>query len=315
MDSGSERERRKLIRDTYLSFYKNDDKHRHRICSLNDLLQGIVAFEDCQVAYAFFVGANPSGPSELLFPNDSFPILATRNGTLVSQDEDDIVYLNIRENMEDGKSPTWLKYASMVVVEKDIPFDYIAKFDSDTLVFMPAFLEFASVHMSDSSGLKLAGLPFLDYFCELAAPNHDHSCPLPLTGGLFMSGEGYMMSPGLARLLTSKECIRSPFIRHEDVLVSNWAFHCAANLSDSTVRVIPVRQEQVLKTKDLVSTWYRQPKLPHHFHQTIWGHANSDNGGYFKDLKQYRDAWQEFVKYWNESHSDITMVSSTVARW
>ena len=109
MESDSERERREVIRETYLSFYKDEDRHLHRICSLNDLLQGTVAFEDCQVAYAFFVGANPSGPSELLFPNESYPILAAPNRTLMEQDEHDIVYLNIRENMEDGKSPTWLK--------------------------------------------------------------------------------------------------------------------------------------------------------------------------------------------------------------
>jgi hypothetical protein len=83
-------------------FYNGSDEP-NRICSLSDIQNHRATFEDCQIAYAFFLGGNPDGPTELLKPNSSFPI------TIVNPpaDEDDVVYLNIKENMEDGKSQTW----------------------------------------------------------------------------------------------------------------------------------------------------------------------------------------------------------------
>ena len=337
-DNDDGRYRRAILRETYLSFYKTDAKHPHRICSLNDVLLKTVTLEEdhCQVAYAFFIGGNPSGPSELLFPNTSYPIRTTAipKTSTIRNDEHDVVYLNIRENQEDGKMPTWFKYASMVVEEQKYPFDYIAKVDSDTLVFIPAFLEFAQVHMmmtmmtaglnsrddpKEKKKLVHVGLPMFNYFCNPKSRHHDHSCPLPLTGGLYMSGEVSIMSSELARVMTSKDCIRSPFIRHEDILLSNWAFHCAANITNSTVHVIPVRQEQILKGKDTVASWQRttqQPKLPHRFYYTLWAHSTTHYGGYYKDFRNVRESWMDFVNYWNGSNSTITtrtVVSSTLS--
>ena len=142
INSEQERTRRKLIRETYLSFYDLEEQgHSNFICSLNDIFQKRVSLgHQCRIAYTFFMGANANGPTELLFPNKSFPILVSNPNmsSTIQEEEDDIVYLNIRENQFDGKMPTWFKYASMVVEEMNVPFDYIAKIDSDTLVFTPA---------------------------------------------------------------------------------------------------------------------------------------------------------------------------------
>ena len=55
--------------------------------------------------------------------------------------ETDLVLLNIQENMEDGKSQSFFKYATSVVIdEHHLDFDYIAKVDSDTIVYPEPFL-------------------------------------------------------------------------------------------------------------------------------------------------------------------------------
>ena len=307
VDTYDEMVRRQMLRQTYLSFYKHEGKTPNRICSLNDILQERVFLDACQIAYTFFIGANPRGPFELLFPDESFPITTNPPNRSRIRYEDDIVYLNIRENQEDGKMPTWFKYASMVVEEQKLPFDYIAKVDSDTLVFMPAFLEFVDVHMSDTTKLVHAGLPFFDYFCNPETRFHDHSCPLPLTGNLFMSGEVSIMSSALARMMTSRECNRSAFLRHEDVLLSNWAFDCAASTANSSVHVVPIRREQVLRGKGAVANWL--PKLPHRFSYVLWAHSTEQSGGYYKSEKNYRQTWADFVKYWNATNPTRTVVS------
>jgi hypothetical protein len=124
----AEVERRQAVREMYLSVYQETDEP-HCICSLSGIQNKKVALDDCQLADAFFLGANPIGLTELVHPNGSFPMTTERPA---NREEDD-VYLNIRENIKDKKSQTWFKYASMAVDE--LPLDYIAKVDSDTLLF------------------------------------------------------------------------------------------------------------------------------------------------------------------------------------
>ena len=312
VDNDNERIRRETIRETYLSFYKDSKEFPDRVCSLNDILRNKVPFEDCQVAYAFFIGANPDGPTELLFPNKSYPMLANPPQSSKIRSEDDIVYLNIRENQEDGKMPTWFKFASMITEEKKYPFDYIAKIDSDTLIFMPAFLEFSETHMIDTTRLVHAGYPMFDYFCNPQARNHSHPCPIPLTGELYMSGEASIMSSELARIMTSRECNRSGlFIRHEDVLLSNWAFHCVASTrNNSTVHIVPIRREQILRDQ---SKGLRSKILPHRFSYTLLAHA-SGSKSYYKDTRNFRQTWTDFLEYWTNKNSTRTVVSLKITR-
>ena len=200
--------RRQMIRETYLSFYKTFNKSSDRICKLTHILNGNTSLQDCQIAYAFFMGANKAGPPELLSPNATFPMTRDRPKLdpaklyTIGKGEDDIIYLNIRENQFDGKMPTWFKYGSMVVEEMNVPFDYIAKVDSDTLLFIPTLLEFADVHLRDTSKLIHVGLPFFSNFCNKKKFD-DHPCPMPLAGDLYMSGEFSAMSSQLASIITS----------------------------------------------------------------------------------------------------------------
>ena len=319
VDDDKERRRRQVIRETYLSFYKNDTQNPRRICSLNDLLREKISFEDCQVAYAFFMGANPRGPTQLLFPNKTFPILTNLpNTSNVRQEEDDIVYLNIVENQFEGKMPTWFKYASMIADDARFPFDYIAKVDSDTLVFIPTFLQFAAVHLSDTARLVHAGFPFFGDNCIKNDTQHDHPCPVPLTGEVYMSGELSVMSSNLAKIMTSKECNRSGlYIRHEDILLSNWAFHCAATTTDSKVHVVPFRQHQILRNRNNVDGW--QHKFPHRYSYTLLAHATDWTRGYYKNITLFRQAWDDFLGYWHNASVAKTTVryylNSSFASW
>jgi hypothetical protein len=244
-----EKQRRMAIRETYLSYYKDKDRSTpDRICSLHHLLIRRVRPEDCQIAYAFFVGGNPKGPTELVNPNASFPMLVDRRVqqrlTLSPKDvsshvhnvepdddheeeEDDIVHLNIQENMEDGKMVTWFRYAAMVVAEMDqqhgvgVGFDYIAKVDSDTMVLIPTFLETLvqpQLKPFPDNIRMFGGLPSFNHTCDATLLNHTHPCPLPLVGDRYMSGELYFMTPDLASFIGSKQVNRQKLtIRHEDV--------------------------------------------------------------------------------------------------
>jgi hypothetical protein len=78
---------------------------------------------------------NPNGPTELELVafNDSYPL--TVNNT--KKKGKDVVNLNIREHMEEGKSQTWFKYVTTVLDHHY--FDYIGKTDTDTLVYPSSF--------------------------------------------------------------------------------------------------------------------------------------------------------------------------------
>ena len=77
----------------------------------------------CQLVYTFVVGGNPNGPKELIDFNASYPLTVE---TPLFPDEQDVTYLNIEENMKEGKSQTWLKYA-MGIIENHYYFDDIGK--------------------------------------------------------------------------------------------------------------------------------------------------------------------------------------------
>ncbi|KAL7565623.1 hypothetical protein ACA910_018984 [Epithemia clementina (nom. ined.)] len=147
------------------------------ICSFNDLLQGRLEHpEHCRMAYAFVVGANPKGPTLLLEYNDSYPLTVAspssrnnhtrhdsnrkhnsiQNSNQRHDDDDDdetesdVVYLNIRENLNYGKTPTWFRYASVALQQQQQQngewqfdeWDYIYKADTDTIVFPQEFFQF-----------------------------------------------------------------------------------------------------------------------------------------------------------------------------
>jgi hypothetical protein len=282
-------ERRKVVRETYLSYYKESDEP-NRICSLADIQSHKIPLEDCQIAYTFFLGGNPNGPTELVKPNASFPMVMVD----APKDEDDVVYLNIKENMEDGKSQTWLKYASMVV--QDFPFDYVAKADSDTLLFTPAFLQYAeeALPARPNNTRTYGGYPHYKTSCDPNV-NDTHSCPLPLVGDVYMAGALYWMSADLATFVTSNAVDRTSLtIRHEDVDIGNFVFS-----HPEKVKTVRVKPSSILIHRVVDSNWEQRDEA-YTFRGMYWGHSENGfwPGPFFKNLHHYRKMWSHFQAYW-----------------
>lgn len=62
----------------------------------------------------------------------------------------DLVFLNVKENLEEGKITTWFKYAVTAIrtnthLNKNI--DYVVKADSDTLLYTDEFFEAAKMYL------------------------------------------------------------------------------------------------------------------------------------------------------------------------
>jgi hypothetical protein len=268
--------RRETIRSTYLTAFQSSI-NPHRICPLHNFTAG------CQVAYIFFTGANPNGPTELLDPNSSFPITISP-----PKGEGDVVYLNIKENQMDGKMTTFFRYAS-----EFRQFDYIAKVDDDTLLFPQNLLDYLYDELPSKPYRVHGGLAMNASSCD---PNiqEDHACPLPLVGDVYMSGEFTFMSRDLAAYISNTTLLpearrRSITLKsHEDISLSNYVFSV-----DEPVEVIDISKNRILRSERFFATWTwaTQP-----FRHTVWAHSTRSSGGYYKSLENFRHTWKSFVR-------------------
>jgi len=132
MKSDKAKRRRQLLRSSILS---SDD----RICTLDEFQRQAIGNPKqrlCQIPYTFVIGAGDDDrPTD---HNDEDPV--TLDSDQDGESEDDCTYLNIRENMEHGKSPTFLKYVSSIAKTNGL--DFVAKTDDDTVMAIPLLLEF-----------------------------------------------------------------------------------------------------------------------------------------------------------------------------
>jgi hypothetical protein len=300
-------QRRQAVRDTYLSFYRDlySQDQPNRICSLEQVKHNRALLRECQLIYLFFVGGNPDGPSELVAPNASFPM--TVKGSL---NEDDLVYLNIRENLEDGKSQTFFKYAS--ILSKEIPFDYIGKIDSDTLLFVPEFLNFAALNLPQRPDNRLVygGNTHLKTACDKDEIDSTHPCPFKLVGDHYFGGAFYWMSPDLAEFITSDAVPRDKLsIRHEDADIGNFVFSYPLVHKSSSIHSVKVSGPQLLIHPRRNGNWMVQERQTA-FRHKLWAHSlnstkENQPGPYFKNLRHYRKFWRQYQAYWLSNKSRI----------
>jgi hypothetical protein len=230
-DGHFEVRRRRTIRNTYLSLYKNDTDNPYRICSLNDLREGKLPDPDkCQLAYAFFMGANPNGTTELVdnYYNISYPL--TVDPLTIPNAEPDTVYLNIRENQMEGKMQTWFHFGAKMAFQHD--FDYVVKADSDTLLYPPRWFQFSDLHFPPAPGNEriYAGLP-VNPQSWLGEWGMDHDyCPQRQREGkkcnVYIAGQMELLSRDLAAYISSNSLSRHELKvpGHEDMSIGEFVW-------------------------------------------------------------------------------------------
>ena len=267
-----DRKLREAIRASYLSYYKDDKENSNRICSLSDLQSGRILRQDCQFAYTFVIGAFQKwGPMDLTASgtNHTAPLTVDRSPGFPV--EKDATYLNIRENMNDGKMQTWFKYAATFGNE----FDYIVKVDGDTILFPPRFAAFAqqSLNAYPYNRLVYGGIPNDMTACGIRRPMCQR-----LEGTIYMGGQLYFMSPDLAHLITSPGFNRrGSKVRAEGVTIGNLVFR-----SPHPVKYVII--------------------TPSHL---LWEH-----GRHIKDHTKYRRRWirlKDNCHAWNDTATEESM--------
>lgn len=219
-----EKERREKLRN-YI--FRNPARADPRLCSLNEFLskQGggnnnnnnIPGLFECQVAYTFVVGANtnPQGP---YVHTDSSQMHILVGDQYIQDKEPDVVYLNIKENMNRGKTPTWFKYASGLAMNAGAIFDYVAKLDSDTLLSVPNLIHMLNHDLPSQPKNVYGGI-----VCDETACGDPKLCHEVLQGKVYMTGQFYFLSVDLAAYISSDKLNRDSISAYsEDVNVGMW---------------------------------------------------------------------------------------------
>ena len=179
----------------------------------------------CQILYTFVVGANLSGPTLVLNDSRSQMVLEPQ------AEEPDVTWLNIKENMQDGKTQTWFSFAASL--SGDYGIDYIAKMDMDTFLDVHSLLRFVDANLPPrprapmpDTRKRYGGL--LQEF--LTCGRHAH-CEL-LRGRIYMSGQFYFVSGDLAEYISSNVFDSAKLrIGFEDMDFGLWIFSYPAAIN------------------------------------------------------------------------------------
>jgi hypothetical protein len=93
--STKEAERRRVLRETYLGFFRNSSSPQ-RICSLSELACQESLRTSCQIVYPFFLGTNPEASPEILNAFQDVRSMMVQQ-PIIEDVESDVVYLHIRK--------------------------------------------------------------------------------------------------------------------------------------------------------------------------------------------------------------------------
>ncbi len=293
-----------MIRQTYLNFYNDmadmrNERLTHKVvCSLNSL------HKDCQIAYTFVAAANhPSAPLELMHPNVSHPI--TVPGPRENTDEDDVLYLNVREHMNRGKISTWFKYAS-TFSHPDWSFDYVAKVDDDTLLFMGNWMDVLERDLPKPRLINPNGLVYGGTINQVTVAWKYRNCSYakewedcPIIGPLWMIGPFYFLSRELADYITSDTIDRKALTYVEDVSTASFVWTHPEN-----VTLVELPRNLSLISYDFGSNG-KPRKVTYKYQGLIYGHSEdacwARTGPYCKSLWNVRKIWREYL-LWNWSN-------------
>jgi Galactosyltransferase len=240
--------------------FKNDYSYRKRhrelfklwndprVCSLPDYkVMPVDQQYVCEIVYTFVIGASPEAAPELV--DDSRPSEATRPITGVCPDlnEPDMTLLNIKENMNEGKSQTWMKYGSEIATRYDL--DYVVKCDADSILHLHEFFQFAYTHLPPApynKNIYVGALRDKAYWPRHKTENERIRFESYFGNNfegvhLYVAGQIYMMSTDLARFI-GKEAYTNKCSYcegHEDHDISAMAFH-----SPDPIKLVVVGRNQ-----------------------------------------------------------------------
>lgn len=214
-----DKERRDLIRSTMLG-PDLPEATRSKMCSLQEYL----AFEEetrckCQIIYTFVIGGNSS--AKMAYPANTTQLVVHNQ---FSEAEPDLTLLNIRENMNAGKTPSWFHYASTLS-----GIDYVGKSDSDALMSIPRLLEFVNQDLPPSRpDPRVYGGLLRDFFgCG------QHEWCETIKDKAYMSGQFYFVSHDIANHISMNR-LNTTFKdgRHEDLDfgIRVWGYQHAVKL-------------------------------------------------------------------------------------
>jgi hypothetical protein len=227
--------------------------HPH-VCSLGQYLREEPV--DCQLIYTFVVGGNPDASNTELVDNARPMVLSLdhKDNPHDYQGKDirepDVTLLNIRENMNEGKSQTWFAYAAQLA--KDYPIDYIVKQDTDTILYLDRYFDFVDTMLPPAPYNRniMAGSVVDKFWWGEDKVNRQAPAErwaIRKYGGLlhlYVEGQWYLMSPDLARTV-QQQAVLGPeetqkyIAGHEDHDVSAMAFH-----SERPINLIIVSMQQ-----------------------------------------------------------------------
>jgi hypothetical protein len=167
---------------------------RQRICCLNDFLKSNHVTHTCHVIYTFVIGGN----------NSAYTILDPRQSLLINDSptnvtEDDLTILNIHENMNHGKSPSWFYYASTLPASK---IDYVSKMDADTFLSIPSLLDYIDNQLPNGDKLSqsyIYGGVKMDFQSCGGRLGRKRRC-IPIKGKIYMAGQFYFISQPIVEM-------------------------------------------------------------------------------------------------------------------
>jgi Galactosyltransferase len=210
-NSKNDESRRQLIRKTYLTNFQTLQKvglssdAKTMVCSLADFMESGSKNDDCSIIYTFVMGAmdssNTTAPTDLTEREDQEHIsyvVDRPSSSLDTSEHRDILYLNVRENMNEGKTMTWFRYASSILPVEELGIDLIAKIDQDTVIFPRLLLQDLNQQIPVRPARRLYG---------------GHRLEGKSSGTRYMQGGAYFLSTDIAKQITSSACPRSNIIQ------------------------------------------------------------------------------------------------------
>jgi len=217
------KKRRQLIRDTYLMINPSENYPENervigsskdpRICSLYTYLDSHNAdtgdHKECVMLYTFVLGhGGENSPTDHYRDNREMVIPHHRVGGDVV--EGDMVYLNIKENKDFGKSPAYFKWASSLASVYGI--DYIAKANDDTMIHVPSLFQYVINPLPPRPyNERMYGGRKIDYL-QCGKQRH---CEAIVPFG-YMASEFYFLSADLAEKISSDDMERKePIVSSE----------------------------------------------------------------------------------------------------